>query len=131
MRSDSDAVRFPHERHYKDGAVMIRPRHLAVLQGLLDRPGGHAFSRLDCVRAAWPYCIRLTGYGADIGVMRYILPRVIRLEWITKTRVGSRNEYRLTDRGRAIVEGQVRVRMFGGREWRPRSSRSAPGVLEK
>jgi hypothetical protein len=129
MHSDSDAVRFPLERHHKDGAVMIWPRHLAVLQGLLDRPGGHAFSRLDCVRAAWPYCIRLTGYGADIGVMRYILPRVIKRGWITMARVGSRNEYTLTDRGRAIVEGEVCIRMFGGREWKARSKHIAPSAL--
>jgi hypothetical protein len=127
MRANSNRICYPDERHYKDGAVMIWPRQLALLQGLLDRPDGRVTSRHDAVCAAWPHVGKLTNGSESYALLCKTLPRLVRRGWVAKYRVGRKNHFALTARGRAIAWGAVLARIYGGAEWRPRSAQAHIG----
>ena len=113
------------ERRYEDGAVLLWPIHLALLQGLFDRPGGSTSSRYDFIVAAAPHCVRL--YGRD-GKSYWTRCEAIQaiLGWglIDRKRIGRKNHFSLTGMGRAIVEGEVPVRLWGRTDWVPRCRRA-------
>ena len=93
MRANSNRICYPDERRYKDGAVMIWPRQLALLQGLLDRPDGRVTSRHDAVCAAWPHASRLTNGIESYALLCKTLRRLVRRGWVAKYRVGRKNHF--------------------------------------
>ena len=110
------------ELFYKDGALAIWPLHLAILQGLLDRPRGTAASRWDCLVVAIPYIPRYA-HSASLWAMYRAVALMGRRGWVSQKRVGNRVEFSLTPRGRAIVEGDIPARFDGGPHWVPHSRR--------
>ena len=102
------------ELYYRDGAVLIWPLQLAILQGLLDRPGGASISRDDCTRAALPHAARARGGTPSWWVVYYAIPRLVHRGWVSRRREGRCIRFALTPRGRAIVNGEVVVRVRGG-----------------
>ena len=107
--------------------LRLTHNQLAFLMGLLDRPRGIARSRRDLVAAARPYVMRYRSpfsYSCLYKAVRNI-PR----SWVSRRRVGTRVEFRLLAKGRAVLDGRagpVHVRRFG--PWVPssRPPRSAP-----
>jgi hypothetical protein len=114
-----------HEPMYADGALMLRPLQLALLHGLLDRPGATAPSRVDCARAALPYTHLYCGGEQSTSSLICAVRRVVKSGWVTQQRVGRHVTYTLTPRGQAIVNGDVPVRLFARGPWAPRSRRRA------
>jgi hypothetical protein len=104
-------IGYSYERLCKDGRILVSPNHIALLNGLLDRPKGVARSYTDLARAALPHLAR---YRSDprpnalLGAM-HRLPST----WVERHRVGRRVECALTDRGRAIVNCDVPARVTG------------------
>ena len=105
---------YPAERYYRDGSVMAWPLHLAVLQGLLDRPGGVAPSRNDCVRAAMPYARLYRKPEPTWHTVCYAVPRVVERGWVARRREGRQVRFTLTPRGRQILDGTAVPRLQGG-----------------
>jgi hypothetical protein len=100
------------ERRTWDGAVLLTHNHIAVLQGLLDRPGGRAPSKRDLVAAALPYVCRYrrgVAYPAGIAHSIARLPSSL-VHW---RREGNRKVFTLRPRGRAILDGKLPARIRG------------------
>lgn len=100
------------ERLARDGAVLLSYNHIALLQGLLDRPRGRAGSQRDLIAAAQPYLIRYRSYRpawCTVSLSTYTLNPA----WVHCRRKGRCNVYTLRPRGRAILDGLVRARIVG------------------
>ena len=119
----------PHGDHYEpvcaDGALMLRPIQLALLQGLLDRPAAIAASRADLSQAAHPQAFRHYGRSPSTSCLENAIRRVIVCGWVARVRRGRKVAYALTPRGHEIVSGDVAVRLHGRGPWAPRSRRAA------
>jgi hypothetical protein len=94
------------ERFSKDGALVLSRNHLALIQGLLDRPLGTAQSRDDLLRAALPH-VRghrdgLPSYWTVAKSVRTI-PRSL----IARRRIGNKVHFSLTQRARDVLSGKV------------------------
>lgn len=106
------------ERLARDGAVLLSHNHLALLQGLLDRPGGTACSKRDLIAAARPYVIRARGCASCYTTMSLAVS-TLHPAWVHWQHEAGRLVYRLQPRGRAILEGQVPARVVGRGLYRP------------
>jgi hypothetical protein len=93
------------------GELLLSHNHIALLHGLYDRPHGTAASCADWLRATLPYITRFRRYPS-IGCLG-LAAGTVNPAWVTRTRRGRRIEVALTDRGRAILERRVRVRIRG------------------
>jgi hypothetical protein len=100
------------ERLARDGAVLLSHNHIALLQGLLDRPGARAESKRDLIAAAQPYVVRYRYRAPSWWTMR-LATYTLNPLWVDWQREGSRLVYALLPRGRAILEGDVRARILG------------------
>ncbi len=104
------------ERTFAGGVLSLGTYELALLHGLLDRPGGIAVGRLDLIRAAWPYALRLKEPGTTLhNALRKNIPR-LSTYWVARYRRGRLTCYHLLPRGRAVLEGLIPARL-GGRGW--------------
>jgi hypothetical protein len=106
------------EPRLKTGALLLTHNQLAFLQGLLDRPRGIARSRRDLVRAATPYVTQLRARGSRLqaGFSYSCLYKAVRnlpAIWVARKRAGNRIEFRILQRGRAILDGRVLVHVRG------------------
>ena len=111
--------RYRTESYYRDGAIRVWPMQIAVLQGLLDRPRGIAKSREDCTNAALPHAARIRGYEPSWWGLYDTISILARRGWVRRKRVGRCIRISLTPRGRAIVNGEVVARFFGGELYLP------------
>lgn len=93
------------------GEVLLSHNHIALLHGLYDRPAGTASSCLDWLQASLPYISRFRRYPS-IDCLALALGTV-HPAWATRTRRGRCIEVSLTQRGRAILERAVPVRIRG------------------
>jgi len=93
------------------GEIILSHNHIALLQGLYDRPAGRAPSCTDWLNASFPYVTRFRRYPSRACLE--LATRTVNPLWATRTRVGRRIEVSLTDRGRAILDRKVRVRIRG------------------
>lgn len=94
----------------RDG-VLLSDNHIALLQGLLDCPGGTVRSVRDWVAVAMPHLERLQGsvsYSCFIKTTRTVHPL-----WVSRRREGSRIVCTITTRGRGIINGSVPARVRG------------------
>jgi hypothetical protein len=111
MRHDSDRVRRERpERFTRDGAVRVTLSQLALMHGLVDRPGSRTRSCKDWVDASVPYLwlIRHPSYTCFVKCSVRV-PHA----WVSRTRVGRSLECQLTDRGRAILERDIPAHVHG------------------
>jgi hypothetical protein len=109
----------PHaERLARDGAVLLSHNHLALLQGLLDRPRATACSKRDLIAAARPYVVRARGFASCYSTMSLAVS-TLHPRWVRWRQEGGRLVYRLRPRGRAILDGQVPARIVGKGMYRP------------
>ena len=98
------------------GEIVIGRSQLAMLHALLDRPNGRVQSNRDWVRAAYPYIG--TGHWPSVQGRALRAIHTLHPRWVTTYRSGSRRVTELTDRGYAILELRVPVRIRGcGRYW--------------
>jgi hypothetical protein len=100
------------ERRRRDGAVLLTHNHISLLQGLLDRPGGRALSKRDLIDAARPYIKRYRG-SVPSWWTTYRSTNTLHPSWVYWKRKGNRIEFRLTPRGRGILDGKVRAHVLG------------------
>lgn len=107
-----------------DGSLKLSRNHLALLQGLLDRPDATAASRRDLVAAARPH---IRPFRGDMPSDRILDKAVDTLHpwWVDKRREGRAMTYQLSQRGRDIVEGRVEVRVSGRSRYKPDVPKSA------
>ena len=119
-RAPSTPTPVPEGRDFTcpDGSLKLSRNHLALLQGLLDRPGATASSRRDLVASARPHIRR---YRGDMPSDRILDKAVDTLHpwWIEKRRAGRSMTYQLSQRGRDIVEGRVEARISGRARYKP------------
>ena len=94
-----------------DGAVLLTHNHVVLLQALLDRPAATARSYNDWVHAALPYARVRTALPSEWCLRRAM--RTVHAAWAARTRTGARIEVALTERGRAILDGQVAAHVRG------------------
>jgi len=106
---------YPPERLTRDGAVIISHNHLCFLHGLLDRPSGVARSSRDLHRAALPYTIYFRSSLSLSCLAKASC--TLNVLWVGREVVGNRIEWSLTERGRAMLTGMVRVRIPGFGEY--------------
>src|SRR5436190_24339342 len=98
------------ERYTRDGAVLITPAQLALLQGLVDRPNYRAHSCRDWVDASVPYLWRFQNpYYSCFVKCAARVPRA----WVERTPSRGWIQCSLTDRGRDILELRVRAHLQG------------------
>ncbi len=114
------------ELRLRNGALLLSHNQLAFLQGLLDRPGGIARSRRDLVRAALPHVRRYRPVLPSYWTLFHASAN-LPIVWASRRRVGRRIEFRLSERGRAILEGTVPVHLRGIGPYLPRCSRHRSG----
>lgn len=108
-------ILYPPERLTRNGAVIISHNHVCFLHGLLDRPYGVARSSRDLHRSALPY-IAYFRSSASLSCLAKASCTLNAL-WIRQEVVGNRVEWSLTERGRAILTGMVKVRIPGYGEY--------------
>lgn len=93
------------------GEVILSHNHIAFLHGLYDRPNGVAESTTDLIRAAEPYLqlfeSTLNNWNTSVRAWK------MNPAWATREKVRNRMVWRLTDRGRAIIEQSVPARIRG------------------
>ena len=93
------------------GEILITHNHIALLQGLYACPRGTAFSHAEWIRSSLPYVL-VFRQSSSAGCLRFAARRLDH-RWVTKIRRGRRIEVSLTERGRAIVENRIPVRVRG------------------
>lgn len=93
------------------GEILVSYTHVAILQGLLDRPGGVCLSYADVVRAAWPYIARFRRYP-NRSCLRAAIA-TLHPTWMHRQPHGGRVACQLSARGSARVERQVAARIKG------------------
>ncbi len=91
------------------GEVLLSHNHIALLNGLYDRPSGRASSTADFIDAALAYreIFGVSGSGLQRGA------QTMHPGWVKDQYVGSRRNWTLTKRGKAIVERTVPARIRG------------------
>jgi hypothetical protein len=94
------------ERFNRAGELILSSNHLALLQGLFDRPGGRAQSRDDWLRAALPL-LRGKHAGASSYWTMAKSIRTIPPSLVDRRRVGNQVHFSLTQRGRDVLSGTV------------------------
>ena len=99
------------EQVTKAGEVLVSANHIALLHGLCDRPNGEAESTADLVRAALPY-IAFFRHLPSTWTLR-AATHTLHPAWATCQRVGGRIAWRISNRGREIVERKVPARIRG------------------
>jgi hypothetical protein len=92
------------------GAVIIGPNQLALLLGLVDRPGYQAESSQDMLNAAMPYMWLFR--SASHHALKKSLRR-LNSAWVSRRREGRRTVWQLTERGIGIVERTVPAHLMG------------------
>jgi hypothetical protein len=103
-------IQFPRaEPVTRTGEVLLSHNHIALLHGLYDRPSGLAQSSRDFIHAALPY-VELFRPGASAGVIHKSL-RSLHPAWVTRERVGRCVTWKITAKGRAILERSVPARI--------------------
>jgi hypothetical protein len=118
----------PREPRTRDGAALLTRNHLAFLQGLLDRPGGRCRSQKDLIQAAWPYVTRYRGSEPSWWCIQKAT-RTLPFVWVSRRRRGSRLEFRLLARGRAIATGAAPAWIRGMGAWTPQARQAGPPTL--
>jgi len=103
----------------KDGSINLSRNHLALFQGLLDRPNVTATGRWDWVAAARPYVRRYRGDRESNWILYYAISSLPNC-WIERRRRGRYMSYRLLERGRGILDGSVPARVSGRYRHAPR-----------
>ena len=105
MQSKNNSRARYQERFLRNGSLLLTHNQLALLQGLLDRPGGVAFSTRDFARAALPYVWR---YREEPNAHSlWHAARRLPVHWVSSAHYGNRIVWTLTARGRAIVEHRI------------------------
>jgi hypothetical protein len=117
------------ERLSANGEVFLSLNHITLLHGLYDRPNGAASTRAEWMRASYPYLCRVNKYVSRYGLSASTL--TLHPCWVTQHRRGRRIQARLTDRGRAIVDGAVPARILGVGVYHGLSSISASFVHDE
>lgn len=113
------------ERYHDSGRLALSRYHVALMQGLLDRPGGAALGVRDFILAAWPYGQRICPPGqALFTTLRVFIP-ALPTSWVSRRKVGRHTRYELQPRGRAVLAGEVeanltRWKRYVPGEWRTR-----------
>jgi len=95
------------ERYHDSGRLALSRYHVALMQGLLDRPGAAALGVRDLVLAAWPYGQRIypPGKGLFTALRAYI--HSLPTSWVSRRKEGRHTRYELQPRGRAVLAGEV------------------------
>lgn len=99
------------EPRTRAGEILLSHNHIALLHGLYDRPNGQAESRNDWIRAGLPYICQIRE-GSSRGSLFAAMPTV-HPSWVKEERNGRRVTATLTDRGRDIIERNLRSRIRG------------------
>lgn len=91
------------------GEVLLSHNHIALLNGLYDRPRGRALSKVDLIRATLPYrdIFRASAGGLQRGA------QTMHPGWVTARYEGAHRTWTLTKRGKAIVERTIPARIRG------------------
>lgn len=110
-RAPRSRARYP-ERRRRDGAVLPTHNHISFLQGLLDRPDGRARSKRDLIAAALPYVKRYRP-NAPCWWTLNLAANSLHPSWVDWRRKGTRLEFTLLPRGRAILSGEVPAHILG------------------
>ena len=106
-----------HSEHLRpNGVLYLSWNHMALLNGLLDRPQSQALSRRDWIRAATPH-MRHRRYGLHWRIFNSIwtLPTTL----YTAQRVSNRWVHRLSERGHDVLAGKVAVHVVGRGRYAP------------
>src|SRR5437870_3394164 len=98
------------ERTNAAGEVLLSHNHIALLNGLYDRPNGFASSHTEWAHASIPYLKRFRTKVYHSCLIAAI--GSIKSSWVTERRRSTGIEATLTDRGRAIVERVVPSRIY-------------------
>jgi len=93
----------------KSGEILLTLNQLLLLHGLYDRPDCIATSMTDWFRSGVPYAMQTNTSLRSLS--RGI--QSIHRSWVVRQKMRSRVVCGLTERGRAIVERQVPVRIRG------------------
>jgi len=107
------------ERYYPCGSLSLSRYHLALLQGLLDRPDGAVIGVREFVVAAWPHGHRFTKPGQSLDTAFRDLIRSLPTAWVARSRVGRLTRYQILPRGRDVVEGRIPARLAGRKRYQP------------
>lgn len=99
-----------HHEWIRSGVLYLSQTHMALLNGLLDLPKSVALSRREWLQAAVPHMRRhrgLSWYWVMIGSL-HTLPTTL----YTARRFGNQWIYALSERGHAVLAGEVPVHVI-------------------
>jgi len=93
------------------GAPLLSGNHLALLQGLYDRPNGYAPSSAELIRAGIPHVRAFRSVPSHWCLAKAL--STLHPAWVAKRRNGSCVTWTLTERGRSIIERTVLAHIRG------------------
>lgn len=112
------------ERFYPCGSLALSQYHLALLHGLMDRPGGSAIGVRDFIAAAWPHGQRFEEPDQALQTAFRDLIRKLPTAWVARSKAGRLTRYQLLDRGREVLEGKIPARLSGHSRYEPEAWKS-------
>jgi hypothetical protein len=119
----------------KAGVVLLSHNHISALHGLYDRPNGGAVSTVDLLSSTMVHA-RCFRFDPNEWVVRKSF-RTLHPAWVTKRRFGRCMTWKITERGRAILELRVpaKIRGYGPyvglRKWQQRMAlHRSPAVVD-